>query len=89
MRKITVELPEETIREIEDRVRAGEFRSEGELLQTAVGRLDTPDPFSDEELFAKVEEALNDPRPDMSYEELVERTDKYMADRLREMGVEP
>lgn len=92
MRKITVELPEEAIRAIEADVAAGLYKSESEAVASAIlgEQNDAPSPeFADDVLMAKVREALDDPRPTLSYEELVRETDDYMTRRLRELGIEP
>lgn len=55
---------------VERRVAEGHYASASEVVRAALRALDREDELFDEILKAKVQEALDDPRPDLSSEEV-------------------
>lgn len=85
--KLSVELPADMLRTIRERVEAGEFGSESEALQDAVRvwqREREDHERQLEEIRAKIDRSLNDPRPSLSLEEVRQRMDRYMSEREAE-----
>ena len=82
--KLSVELPPEMLRSIRETVEAGEFGSESEALQEAVRawQREREDHVKQlEEIRAKIDRSLNDPRPSLSLAEVRARMDRYMNER--------
>lgn len=65
---------------VERRLRDGEYASVSEVIRAGLRALDREDELFDQILRAKVQEALDDPRPPIPLEEAFERlTAKYEA----------
>jgi antitoxin ParD1/3/4 len=68
---------------VERRVRGGEYASASEVVRAGLRALDREDEQFDEILRAKVAEALADPRPPISSDELRRRMEEWHAERLK------
>lgn len=68
---------------VERRVREGQYASASEVIRDGLRALDREDEIFDELLRAKVKEALADPRPPISSEEMRRRIDEWHAERLK------
>lgn len=68
---------------VERRVRDGEYASVSEVVRAGLRALDREDEQFDEILKAKVAEALADPRPPISSDELRRRMEEWHAERLK------
>jgi Arc/MetJ-type ribon-helix-helix transcriptional regulator len=85
-REITITVSEEEARRIQDRVDAGEFASPAEFVKAAVSLVVDAEPewtLPDDVLKRLVEEAVSDPRPSLTPEEvhrqLLELHDSHVA----------
>lgn len=67
----------------ERRVQEGEYASVSEVVRAGLRALDREDELFDEILKAKVAEALADPRPPISSEELGRQIDEWYAEALK------
>jgi len=67
----------------EARVKAGEYASISEVVREGLRALDWKDKLFDEILKAKVEEALADPRPDLSSDEVWNAIEARHEERLK------
>ena len=68
---------------VEKRVRDGEYASVSEVVRAGLRALDREDELFDEILRAKVQEALTDPRPPISSEELRRQIQEWYAESLK------
>lgn len=68
---------------IERRIRDGEYSSASEVVRAGLRALDRGDELFDEILKAKVLEALADPRPSISSEEMRRQMDSWHAERVK------
>ena len=68
---------------VEKRVKEGRYASASEVIRDGLRALDREDELFDEILKAKVREALADPRPPISSEELKRRLDAKHRARLK------
>ena len=68
---------------VERRVAEGRYASASEVVRDALRALDREDELFDEILKAKVQEALDDPRPSISSEEMGRRIEGWHQDRLK------
>ena len=87
--KLSVELPADMLQTIRDSVEAGEFGSESEALQDAVRawRREREDHERQlEEIRAKIDRSLNDPRPSLTSEEMRARMERFMSERRAGQG---
>ena len=87
--KLSVELPPEMLRSIRETVEAREFESESEALQEAVRawqreRKDHEKQL--EEIRAKIDRSLNDPRPSLTSEEMRASMERFMSERRAGQG---
>ena len=67
---------------VERRVKEGRYSSASEVIRDALRALDREDELFDQILKAKVAEALADPRPPISSEELDRRIKQWHSERL-------
>ena len=68
---------------VERRVADGRYASASEVVRDALRALDREDELFDEILKAKVLEALSDPRPSISSEEMRKQIDSWHAERVK------
>ncbi|MDQ3245583.1 MAG: type II toxin-antitoxin system ParD family antitoxin [Pseudomonadota bacterium] len=68
---------------VERRVKDGRYASASEVIRDGLRALDREDELFDEILKAKVAEALADPRPPISSEELGRRIEEWRTERLK------
>ena len=68
---------------VERRVREGHYASASEVIRDGLRAPDREDELFDEILRAKVQEALADPRPPISSEEMRRRLDEKHQARLK------
>ena len=71
---------------VERRVKEGRYSSASEVIRDGLRALDREDELFDEILRAKVQEALNDPRPPISLEEAFGRLAAKHGARVRRGG---
>lgn len=67
---------------VEERVRSGEYGSPSEVIRAGLEALAREERAFEAELKAKVEEALADPRPWLSADEMSNRMRAYHQERL-------
>ncbi len=67
---------------VEERVRSGEYDSPSEVVRAGLEALEREERAFEAELKAKVEEALTDPRPWLSADEMSNRMRAYHQERL-------
>lgn len=67
---------------VEERVRSGEYHSPSDVVRAGLEALAREERAFDAELKAKVEEALADPRPWLSADEMSNRMRAYHQERL-------
>lgn len=72
----------ELAEKVEERVRSGAYESASEVVRAGLEALEREERAFDAELKAKVEEALADPRPCLSAEEVSARMRAYHAQRV-------
>lgn len=75
---ITIELGDLAPR-VQERVESGEYSSASEVIRAGIEALEREEAGFDEYLREKVEEALNDPRPDIPMEEVFDRLERKYA----------
>lgn len=68
---------------VERRVSEGQYASASEVIRDALRALDREDELFDEILKAKVQEALDDPRPPISLAELDHSIDEWYEAALK------
>ena len=68
---------------VERRVADGRYASASEVVRDALRALDREDALFDEILKAKVQEALDDPRPAIISDEMRREIDSWKADRVK------
>lgn len=68
---------------VEKRVREGRYSSASEVIRDGLRALDREDELFDEILRIKVREALADPRPPISSEELGKQIKEWHADSVK------
>jgi antitoxin ParD1/3/4 len=68
---------------VDARVKSGEFESASEVLRAAVKALDREDVALRDWMRSKIDEALNDPRPDIPADEVFARLRDHHQKRLR------
>ena len=68
---------------VERRVAEGHYASASEVIRDGLRALDREDALFDEILKAKVLEALADPRPSISSEEMGRRIEQWHQERLK------
>ena len=66
---------------VEERVRSGEYDSPSEVVRAGLEALEREERAFDAELKAKVEEAMADPRPWLSADEMSSRMRAYHAEQ--------
>ncbi|NDW04246.1 ribbon-helix-helix domain-containing protein [Jiella pacifica] len=87
--KLSVELPADMLRTIRESVEAGSFGSESEALQEAVRAWQREREDHErqlEEIRAKIDRSLNDPRPSLTSEEMRARMERFMSERRAGQG---
>lgn len=72
----------EFVEKVEERVRSGAYDSASEVVRAGLEALEREERAFDAELKAKVEEALADPRPWLTAEEVSARMRAHHAQRL-------
>ncbi len=87
--KISITMTPDMLRAVRDSVEAGEYASTSEALRDAV-RVWLRQRLEDEErlnaIRARVRRSLDDPRPDLSFEEVDSRLAKLHADTVTARG---
>ena len=66
---------------IRERVESGEYSTATEVIQAGLDALEREEAAFDQYLREKVQEALNDPRPDIPMDEVFERLERKHAAR--------
>src|ERR1700728_3973432 len=87
--KISITMTADMLRTVRESVEAGEYASTSEALRDAVRvwqrqRLEDAERLS--AIRARVRRSLDDPRPDMSFEEVDDRLAKLHADAVKTAG---
>lgn len=83
--KVTVDLGD-LAEKVEERVRSGEYESASDVLRAGLEALEREEREFEAVLKAKVEEALADPRPWLTADEVFERMEAYHRQRVAEAG---
>jgi antitoxin ParD1/3/4 len=86
-RSITVTLGVEQ-QGVDDRVEAGSYSSASEVIRAALRALDREEEARDELMRAKIQAAMEDPRPSRDADEVFERIEQLHAKRTRASGGE-
>lgn len=81
-RAITVELGDEQ-ELLEAQLRSGLYGSASEVVQAALRALEREGDVEDDDLRAKIQEALDDPSPDMPMDEVFAELRRYHAQQLK------
>lgn len=81
-RAITVTLGD-LQRSVDARVQSGEYESESEVLQEAVRALDRHDAALTAYYREKIQEALDEPQPDIPMEEVFAELEAYHAEQVK------
>lgn len=68
---------------VEKRVKDGRYASASEVIRDGLRALDREDELFEEILKAKVQEALDDPRPPISSEQLRKQIKEWYADSVK------
>lgn len=71
---------------LEEQLASGEFESASEVVRAGLKALEREKQARTEHYRRLVEEALNDPRPDISLEDAFERLHLHHEKRVRERG---
>jgi antitoxin ParD1/3/4 len=82
---ITVTLGELQER-VDARVKSGAYNSASEVIRAGLRALDREEEALDELWRRKIQESLDDPRPDIPLEEVFERLEKKAAARIKSPG---
>ncbi len=84
--KLSITLPSEMVRAIQDRVAAGAYASASDAIREAVGLWQRKENEREERLAAlrsRVQKSLSDTRPDVSLAEAFDRIAKHHANRAK------
>ena len=81
-RPITVTLGELQER-VDARVKSGAYSSASEVVRAGLRALDREDEALDEIIRRKIQESLDDPRPDVTLEEVLDRLERKHAKRIK------
>lgn len=84
-RPLTVTLGEQQ-QSVDARLESGRYSSASEILRAALRALDREDAALEEIMRAKIVEALADPRPTVTMEEVFDRLERKQADRALRRG---
>lgn len=76
---LTVTLPTAQKAFVEERIRLGRFASASEVIRAGLRALEREEAHLDEWMREKVREALNDPRPFVPAEDVLERLNARIA----------
>ena len=79
---ITVTLGEMQTR-VDARVKSGAYSSASEVIRAGLRALDREEEALDEMMRRKIQESLDDPRPDLSLEEVFDKLERKHAARVK------
>lgn len=81
--KISITLSSQMIDAIKERVEVGSYASTSEVIRAALRALDREEHILDQVTDARIREAIDDPRPGISADDVFNRLERLHAERMK------